>query len=771
MKFFLISLHTPKVAMLAIAAWLLIVGVVTAVAPPLSEVTSRGQEDFLPAGAESIEAIDLRSKRFPSGDGIPALVVFDAENQGLGMDSALEMFTQNARSENAPKAIIAVASPIDSIQARATLTSDSGTTSMVSIIIGGNPSDDAFLEAVDWLVDQASEVGAAFEIQSAVTGPAGIFNDAIKVFRSIDLKVTVATSILVLVLLLMIYRSPLLAIVPLAAIGIALTFAQSLAAILAKEFGLPLNQQVTAIMSILVFGAGTNYALFIVSRYREELQEHSDRWQCMRAAMSSVGPSIAGSAGTTIVAMSALAFASFGSFRSLGPMLALAVTVVLFSGLFVLPAIITLLGRWAFWPRDFLLPEDSGGKVLAVVLGIMLFPLFAASIGFSRVGNFIHQLISSDGPHSNGDDGIWDRAGRLVSRRPRLVFSVTMLGIIIATIPSLTMTPSFNFLNGFPDDAESKIGYNLLVEAFPAGQLAPSEMLVESKDGSISPAYRQIRRLSADIAELDGVASVKGPTRPTGLPVSMEGAQRAGASRYVSPDGTTARIEIVLSDDPYSAAALGMIPKIRTLASESHLRRDGGPRVLVGGPTAVQTDTKASIDRDLSWFVPVSLLAIFLVLVVLLRSLVAPLYLVFSVIVSFGATFGISIFVFQVILSHSGVAYSNGVWMFIFLVALGADYNIFVMSRIREATRQHGLRAGIAVAVGRTGSVITSAGIILAGTFAVLTTLPLRDLFQLGFAVMLGVLIDTFVVRAFLVPSMVAMFGRWSWRPRTVNNT
>jgi uncharacterized membrane protein YdfJ with MMPL/SSD domain len=346
-----------------------------------------------------------------------------------------------------------------------------------------------------------------------------------------------------------------------------------------------------------------------------------------------------------------------------------------------------------------------------------------------------------------------------------------MLGIIIATIPSWTMTPSFNFLNGFPDDAESKIGYNLLVEAFPAGQLAPSEMLVESNDGPISQAYRQIGWLSADIAGLDGVASVKGPTRPTGIPVSMEDAQRAGASRYVSPDGTTARIEIVLSDDPYSAAALDMIAKIRTLASESNLRRDGGPRVLVGGPTAVQTDTKASIDRDLSWFVPVSLLAIFLVLVVLLRSLVAPLYLVFSVIVSFGATFGISIFVFQVILSHSGVAYSNGVWMFIFLVALGADYNIFVMSRIREATRKHGLRMGIAVAVGRTGSVITSAGIILAGTFAVLTTLPLRDLFQLGFAVMLGVLIDTFVVRAFLVPSMTAMFGRWSWWPRTVNST
>ena len=761
------SLRNSKFAILAIAAWLLIVGVVSSLAPPLSEVTTGEQREFLPAGAESIEAGSLISKRFPSGDGIPALVVFD---MGKQTDFALEMFTKNVRSASAPKAIVAVTSPIDSIQARAALTSESGTISMVSVILGGNPSDDGFLEAVDWLAAQAGDVGAVFEIRSAVTGPAGIFNDAIKVFKSIDLKVTITTVVLVLVLLLLIYRSPLLAIMPLVVTGIALTLAQSLAAILAKEIGLPLNQQVVAIMSILVFGAGTNYALFIVSRYREELQKDGDRWRCMRTTMSRVGPSIAGSAATTVVAMSALSFASFGSFRSLGPMLALSVLVVLFTGLFILPAVIVILGRWIFWPRDFLLPEDSGGKVLAVALGITLLPLLLVSISSSKLGGLIHRLMSSGDARSDEDNGIWDRAGRLVSRRPWTVFSVTMLGIIIATTPSWTMIPSFNFLDGFPDDAESKIGYNMLAEAFPAGQLAPSQMLIESNGGLISQAYTQIGQLSADIAGLDGVAIVKGPTRPEGFQLSVEDAQRAGASRYVSQDGASALVEIVLSEDPYSESALDMIAKIRTLAGASNLRRDGAHRILVGGPTAIQTDTKASIDSDLSWFVPVSLIAILLILVILLKSLVAPLYLVFSVIVSFGATFGISIFVFQEVFSHSGVAYSNGVWMFIFLVALGADYNIFVMSRIREATRKEGLRPGIAIAVGRTGSVITSAGIILAGTFAVLTTLPLRDLFQLGFAVMLGVLIDTFVVRAFLVPSMTAIFGRWSWWPNMRGN-
>ena len=209
-----------------------------------------------------------------------------------------------------------------------------------------------------------------------------------------------------------------------------------------------------------------------------------------------------------------------------------------------------------------------------------------------------------------------------------------------------------------------------------------------------------------------------------------------------------------------------MINTIREVAGASELGRDGNHQILVGGSTALQTDTKAAILSDIRWLAPVSLLAIFLVLVLLLKSLVAPLYLVFSVIVSFGATFGLAVFIFQNILAHTGVAYSNGVWMFIFLVALGADYNIFVMSRIRETVKVEGMKAGIAKAVGRTGGVITSAGMILAGTFAVLTTLPLRDLFQLGFAVMLGVLIDTFIVRAFLVPSITAMLGRWSWWPR-----
>ena len=226
-----------------------------------------------------------------------------------------------------------------------------------------------------------------------------------------------------------------------------------------------------------------------------------------------------------------------------------------------------------------------------------------------------------------------------------------------------------------------------------------------------------------------------------------------------------------MEGDPYSTESLATIVTIREILSSTEFPTLLAPYTLVGGDTAIESDTKAAIDADVSWLAPVSLIAILLILILLLKSVVAPLYLVFSVIVSFGATFGLSVFAFQEIFGHSGVAYQNGVWMFIFLVALGADYNIFVMSRIRESVGQHGIRQGIAIAVGRTGGVVTSAGIILAGTFAVLTTLPLRDLFQLGFAVSLGVLIDTFIVRALLVPSMAAILGEWSWWPRKTGRT
>ena len=727
---FFTSSSTPKRAFAGLLLWFLAVGIVASLAPNLSDVTTNETEEFLPAGAESVQAMELRAEKFPSGDGIPALVVFSSQGEIDSKNQAVSSFTKMARSAGAPEAISSVLSPGDSSAANATLNSEDGYTSMVVVTINGLPSNPPFESAVEWLSDRAAESGGELigseghMVETAVTGPAGIIIDAVKVFEKIDVAITAATGSLVLVLLLLIYRSPVTAIVPLVVIGSALALSQAIAALMADNFDLPLNGQVTGIMSVLVFGAGTDYALFIVSRYREELVVQRDRWLAMRSTMSRVGPSIAGSAGTTIVVMFALTFSSYGSFRSLGPMLAMAIFVVLISGIFVMPAVIALCGRWVFWPRP---------------------------------------LIQSQ---SVSDSGFWSSVGHLVSRRPLAVFSITMIGIVVATIPAWSIKPSHNFLAGFPDDMESKVGYEMLAESFPPGRLAPTEIYIVASESNILTAAAEIDDLSVRLSKTEGIVSVFSPTRPAGRPVNSGQYLEQGGGRFISPDGSTARIDVVLEGDPYSTESLARILTIREIVSSTEFSTLLEPYTLVGGDTAIATDTKAAIDTDVRWLAPVSIIAILLILILLLKSIVAPLYLVFSVVVSFGATFGLSVFAFQEIFSHSGVAYQNGVWMFIFLVALGADYNIFVMSRIRESVGEHGIRQGIAVAVGRTGGVVTSAGIILAGTFAVLTTLPLRDLFQLGFAVSLGVLIDTFIVRALLVPSMAAILGEWSWWPR-----
>ena len=729
---FFTSSSTFKRSLAGLLFWFLTLGIVTSLAPNLSDVTTNENEEFLPAAAESVEAMELRAEKFPRGDGFPALVVFSSQGDIEAKNQAVTSFTKIARSAGAPDAIQSVLSPGDSPAATATLNSEDGYTSMVVVTINGLPSNPPFQSAVEWLSDQAAESGGEFRdpqgqvIETAVTGPAGIIIDAVKVFGQIDVAITAATGVLVLFLLLLIYRSPVTALIPLVVIGSALALSQAIAAMLADNFDLPLNGQITGIMSVLVFGVGTDYALFIVSRYREELVSQNDKWLAMRSTMSRVGPSIAGSAGTTIVAMFALTFSSYGSFSSLGPMLAMAIFVVLLSGIFVMPAVIALCGRWAFWPRPLIQRQSAS------------------------------------------DSGFWGRVGQLVSRRPWLIFSITMIGIVIATIPAWSIKPSHNFLDGFPDDMESKVGYEMLAESFPPGTLAPTEIYIVSVEPNILSAVTEIDDLTDRLSKIEGVVAVSSPTRPAGRPVKSGQYLEEGGARFVSPDGSTARIDLVLEDDPYSSASLTTILRVREILSVTEFPTLLDPYTLVGGDTAIEMDTKAAIDADVRWLAPVSIIAIFLILILLLKSIIAPLYLVFSVIVSFGATFGLSVFAFQQIFGHPGVAYQNGVWMFIFLVALGADYNIFVMSRIRESVGQHGIRQGIAIAVGRTGGVVTSAGIILAGTFAVLTTLPLRDLFQLGFAVSLGVLIDTFVVRALLVPSMAAILGEWSWWPRKI---
>ena len=717
--------NSTRSAVVTIFVWIGVIVTLALVAPPISEVTTNEQEEFLPVGVESVQALEILRNKYPMDDGIPAIAVFHSDD---GFDEfelgGIHDYIKFLGSDDLPGVIFDQIPTLDGYSLINAFKSSDGSTFAIPFKVTGSPSDPSFSNSIDAAVAQAQLIGGRVQVDANLTGPATILRDAVKIFQSIDLRITLVTILVVIVIMFFIYRAPGLVFIPLFILVSALMVARFVATLVVDLTGLPLNDQVTSIMSVLLFGVGTNYVLFIVARYREEITNSSDRFRAMESAMRKVGPSIIGSSMTTVVAMFLLIFSTLGSFKTMGPMLAITVSIMLIVALTVLPAAIVLMSRLAFWPSRTIASQQN--------------------------------LVTKP---------IWEKIGRFVVNRPKTVFLVTTAILLIAITPSFRMVPSFNFIDGFPDDVESKSGYALLKKGFAPGDLSPTSVFIHTPDHDVIDHSAFIEGLANAIEDNPGVNYVKGMTRPYGSYIGQQ-VDEASLKMFNSPDGTTSRLDVSLMGDPYSEKALTVIEDIRSIIQSTiNSQSITGVEVLVGGDTAVQLDTKTVIDEDTRLLAPLILFAILCVLILIQRSFVAPLYLLFSVIISYAATFGISIFIFQDILNHTGVAYSNGIWIFVFLVALGADYNIFVIARIKEETERLGFNEGIAVAVGKTGGVVTSAGIILASTFAVLTTLPLRDVFQLGMAVMLGVLIDTFVVRTLLVPSMAAILKNYSWWP------
>ena len=751
-----------------VVAWAVFGIVIFLTAPPLSEVTTNNQEDFLPGQSESRRALELVSEKYPRGQGVPAILVFHRPEGLSDADlAAVAQVDAALQATGAPEEIESVLSLSQSPEVASALLAPDGTTVTTIVTITGSPADERFGDVVKWIREQAQSAADDAGLTVALTGPAGIISDAVDVFGTFDFRVTLFTVLLVLALLLVIYRSPALALLPLAGVGLTLLVAQSMAATLADNFGLSLNGQVTALMSVLMFGAGTDFTLFVVARYREELRRQPDRWQAMQESLRRIGPAIASSAGTTIAAMLALLLATFGSFQAMGPVLAMAIFLMLLSGLTLIPALTVLLGRAAFWP------------------------------GRMHVSGTEHSRI-------------WSSVANLVTRWPVATFAATLVLLVVFAAGAPSLKANFSFIDGFPDGAESKIGAQILDDSFGAGELAPTNIFVSTTN--IDASLVDLDRLTQAIANVPGVARVSGPTRPAGEtpavdaatlqaaipqlpPTLLEGppagppgeAPAIGAPanvdlemqavletyfagrRFVSPDGTTARLDVVMADHPYEVPAIDRIVDIREVARATAVGTSlESTEIVVGGPTALQTDARDAVNRDTAVIGPIVVVLIWIILLALLRSVVAATYLLGSVVLSFLSAVGLSVVIFQNIMGHPGVGYQNPIWMFIFLAALGADYNILIISRVREEIKARGLVEGVRVAVSRTGGVITSAGLILAGTFSVLTTFPLRDIYQLGFAVMLGVLLDTFIVRALFVPSIVLLLGRWNWWPSRI---
>ncbi|BCW73131.1 MMPL family transporter [Arthrobacter sp. NicSoilB8] len=692
-----------------VVAWLAIAGIGGPTFGRLSEVSSNDQASFLPAGAEATEAQDWQAK-FRDSKEIPAVIVVES-------DSA---FTPAQLGEAA-----ALKGRLEDLQAGST-------------VIGPIPSEDA--KAVQFVVpiDSSAEVKTVVkelrsEVQASapagmrtfVTGPAGLIADLVSAFAGIDGILLLVALGAVFLILLVVYRSLLLPVMVLFTSVFALCASILLVFGMAKAGWIQLNGQSQGILSILVIGAATDYALLYVARFREALTHTKNRTAAAITAWKAAWEPILASGATVIIALLCLLFSDLNSNKALGPVAAAGILCALLAALTLLPALMALLGRAAFWPfRPKLLPETE--REAELVTGL------------------------------EGQKGIWRATGSLVSRRPRTVWVASVLLLLVAGTGILQLKANGVAQTDVILTASNAVdGQDALGRHFDAGSGSPAVIVadadraqdvlakVKTSDG-VGDAY-----LLADggVPIMTGAAAIPGaPAAPTApaSPAIRDGRVLINATLNYAADSTEAENVVV---------------SLRRELKEV----DGG--VLVGGVTATALDTNTTAQRDLVTIIPVVLGVILVILMLLLRSVLAPVLLVASVVLSYAAAMGVSAFVFNNVFGFPGADATVPLFGFVFLVALGVDYNIFLMSRVREESLKHGTRPGILRGLGVTGGVITSAGVVLAATFAALGVIPIMFLVQLAFIVAFGVLLDTVLVRSLLVPALAYDIGPRLWWP------
>jgi putative drug exporter of the RND superfamily len=674
-----------------IAVWLVVLFAIGPLAGKFEDAQENDPADYLPADAESVKTLD-RLDGFPSDDEADAITVFHRDGGLTAEDRAAIEQVRAAINERVRPAINAERPGTVAETGPALISGDGGTALLTTPI---TVPEEASGDAEDLLTDTPEEIKTELGslpsgLEAEVTGPAGFSADAVEVFNDINSTLLFATAAFVLVLLIIIYRSPIFWMIPFFSVLLAEVTTRGLGYLIA-DAGVTVTGQSGGILPVLVFGAGTDYALLMVSRYREELRRHEDKHDAIGVALRRTSPVILASGGTVMAALLTLSLAEVSGTAGVGPIGAVGIAVAMLSMLTILPALLTVFGRRAFWPF------------------------------VPRVGTH-----GADETH-----GVWRRIAEWVARGPRRVWvgTIAVLAVMIAGLSFLNSDLTTG--NMFRDEVDSVQGQELLEAGFPAGTNAPTNVLV------------------TDTSKLDGVRAAV--ARAPGV---------AEVSPQVERGPAGAKLEATLDEDPYSTAGFDLIPGIRDAA-----RGVAGDDVLVGGPTAEEYDLRQSAARDNRLIVPIALVVVFLILAALLRAITAPLVLIGTVIISYFAALGIGAFFFENVFNFPGMGPDLPLFAFVFLVALGIDYNIFLMARVREEALARGTRDGTVRGLAVTGAVITSAGLVLAGTFSTLAVLPLVFLTEIGFTIAVGVLIDTFLVRSLLVPALVLEIGDRVWWP------
>ena len=653
---------------------LLFSGAVFAVGTGATEETAPGVG--LPASAESAQ-VAAAQEELPGADTTSALLVFSRDGDELTDDDLEAVFaTTTELADLTPDGFV----PPPTV-------SDDGTTALVAV-----PLD--VLSDVGEQAERAEELRSIANadlpdgLTALLTGPEGFAVDIAAVFEGADFTLLITTASVVIVLLLITYRSPWLWLVPLTVVGTADGLARIVATRVAAQFGIVLDASVTGILSVLVFGAGTNYALLLIARYRDELRLEQDRRIAMARALRGAGPAILASGGTVVLALLTLSFAQLEGNRALGIACATGVVIAMIFALLVLPAALVLFGRGLFWP-----------------------------------------YVPHFGSEGSTERGAWFRLGTFVSRKPAAVAIIGVLVLGGLALGATQVKVGLAQTERFTSVPEAVVGQELLAEAFSAGSGSPAVVIS-----------------NADFAE-DVAAAAE----------TVAGVESATVGET---NGDITQINVVLESAAETEESFATIEALR-----AELGSLSGADTLVGGLDAQSLDVNRAQQADQDLVIPLILALVFLVLVILLRALLAPLLLLATVVASFFASLGASWLLFQSVFGFPAIDTNVVLFSFLFLVALGVDYNIFLVTRAREEAHAFGTRKGMVRALAATGGVITSAGILLAAVFAVLGVLPLITLTQIGIIVCIGVLLDTLLVRTLIVPSLAFLTGERFWWP------
>ncbi|KFG07621.1 MMPL family transporter [Streptomyces scabiei] len=667
--------------------WLVVLFVVAPFATKLTDAQDNDAASWLPGSAESTQVLEISEGFRP--EQIPAVVVY-ARESGLTAEDRAAIQADVRELKGLTAHGIIGDQTRGPVYDRAV---DPRAAQVLVPITMDEKGWERIAPAVDSIRDEVGEGGDGLAVH--ITGPGGTSADFSEAFEGIDSTLLMSAMAVVIVMLLLTYRSPTLILVPLLGVIAALFTAQALIYLLAQHTGLTVNGQSAGILTVLVFGAGTDYALLLVARYREELRRHEDRHEAMALALHRAGPAVLASGATVVLSMLVLLAAEMNSTSGLGPVAAIGVAVALLAMMTLFPALLVIFGRWIFWP-------------------------------------VIPHLGSADPT----ERGVWARMGRRFSRRPRTVWVATAAALALCSLGLIQLrAEGIGNADAFTGKPDSIVGQEVSARYFPAGSGDP--LVIVSNQA-------QAREVGRAVADTKGVVPDS-----LGLP---PGTKPAHEGRVL--------FEATMSDPADSEAAKQTVERVRDAV---HAVPDADAQV--GGGTAALLDMDEATTHDNILIIPLVLLVVLLILCALLRALIAPLLLIGTVILSFAAALGISALAFRHLFDYAGESTDFPLFVFVFLVALGIDYNIFLTTRIREEAARQGTRKAVVTGLATTGAVITSAGLVLAGTFAALGTLPMVAFAEIGFAVALGVLLDTFVVRSVLVTALFLDVGPKVWWP------